>query len=327
MRKHRVFATGSVWSILIYLLYSSMEDIKRTHYFFIDTSIHPSVRKKFKCHTFNTAWFDCHWWRIHQAFSILEPLLYRLRWPYLMYSDFFGIDQGSAIHGIFGRNEYTLIEDGANDYIVSREPVVRRHERLKQLIFGPINGHDFCNNPLCKKIILTREPTNDYLRQRAEQVNLKELWKNAEQEKKEYILNAFSVTMQDLDKMKMCKVLLLTQPFSEDKACTEEEKIQLYRDIISSHGESNVIIKTHPREKTNYRAVFPQAIVFDKIVPMQLFGIIGITFKHVATICSTAALAFLDDKSTTIDFKGTTKYPNIHKVYGKVELEDILKKQ
>jgi hypothetical protein len=323
-KKNRVFATGSVWSILIYLLYSDVKDVKRTHFYFIDTSIHPDIRKKFNGVTLKTKFWDNHWWRLHQFYSIFEPIVYRLRWPFLMNSEFYGIDQGAEIQAIFGRNSYTLIEDGTKDYIINRKISTRPFEKLRNFLWGPINGHDFGNNDSCKKIILTQKPTNEYLVQKGEQIDLRKCWEESSEEKQELILNLFSITPSDIKMMSSKSVLLLTQPISEDKACTESDKIRYYKEIIDCYGEGNVLIKTHPREKTKYQEIFPQTVVFDKIVPMQLFCIIGLSFKVVATICSTAALIFANDVNTKLDFRGTSRYPEVLKIYGKVELSEIL---
>jgi len=51
------------------------------------------------------------------------------------------------------------------------------------------------------------------------------------------------------------KVILITQPFSEDGTTTEEYKINLYKKIIKDHASGyQVYIKAHPRETTDYKS-------------------------------------------------------------------------
>ena len=321
--KSRVFVTGSLWSLLIYLVYSDLKDIKRTHYFFVDTGIHSSVRKNIKCYVFNTVKWDKYHWRIYQIYSIFSPLLYRLRWPYLFFSDIYGIDQGRSCQAIIGRSKYTLIEDGALDYTISREKKYRRFDLIKKILWGPIVDHDFGNNNLCKKILLTQPPTNDFLKEKAFVVDLLEYWNKSSKEKQNFILSVFNINKEDLLKISGRKVLLLTQPLSEDKIYTEEEKVKIYKDLIDKYGEENIIIKIHPREKTDYTKYFPKATVFDKIVPLQIFSLLGVRFNTVVTICSTAALSLMNE-NTILDFKGTTSFTLVEKKYGKIELTDFL---
>jgi hypothetical protein len=79
-------------------------------------------------------------------------------------------------------------------------------------------------------------------------------------------------------------------------------------------------LKPHPRETTDYKKAFPDVIVFDKIVPFQLFSLIGLKFKTVVTVCSTAALS-LKSSDTVIDFKGSEIDQRIVDKYGVVTID------
>ncbi|EKC62261.1 N-acetylneuraminic acid synthase-like protein, partial [human gut metagenome] len=54
------------------------------------------------------------------------------------------------------------------------------------------------------------------------------------------------------------KVIVLTQPFSKDCDISDEEQVEMYRNMIVPYGESNVIIKPHPRETLPYRHFYAQ---------------------------------------------------------------------
>ncbi len=51
------------------------------------------------------------------------------------------------------------------------------------------------------------------------------------------------------------KVIIITQPFSEDAITTEEYKISLYNQILKDYSSGyDIYIKAHPRETTDYKA-------------------------------------------------------------------------
>jgi hypothetical protein len=131
-------------------------------------------------------------------------------------------------------------------------------------------------NNFCKRIILTQEPSNSKLKEKAITYNLAELWNKASKSKQRLILEKFNISEHDYAKLTERPVILLTQPLSEDKAMTECEKVSLYRNLAEPYGLSNVILKPHPRERTDYSKMLPELLVFDKVVPFQLFG--SITF-------------------------------------------------
>jgi hypothetical protein len=314
-RRSRVFVTGSLWSLLTYLLISSEEEIKRTKYFFANTGIHPSVRKNFKHHVLNLSWDNNKPFRLVQFVYTFAPLYYRIRFPYLINAEVFGIDQGWAIRSVIGRNHYTLIEDGVGDYSVNRHIPVASRDKLRRFIWGPIYRHDFGRNDHCNHIVLTQPFTNEELKEKAKYYNLPELWEASSESKKRLILSKFNITENDVEDMKRRPVILLTQPLDKDANYSEEEKIKLYRKMAEPYGLKNVIIKPHPRETTDYTKAIPEALTMRKVVPFQLFSIIGVKFKTAVTVCSTAALS-LQNTGTEIDFKGSELDPRIVKAYG-----------
>lgn len=321
--KPRVFVTGSLWSLLIYLLVNDLSTIKRTHYFFTNKGVHPSVRSHFRHHVINISWDDKIHWRIVQFCFIFIPLYNILRWPYLLFSDIWGIDQGYGIQSIIGRNKYTLIEDGSLNYQVSNISYKYKHSKIHKLLWGDIYCNEFGHNRKCKRIILTKYLKDSHIQHKIEFVNLPKLWEQSTKEKQEYILNCFNLTKQDVEIMLAKEVILLTQPIAKDCGLTEEEQIQLYRDMIEPYKEENIIIKPHPRENTPYRKYFPHAVIMDKAIPFQLFELLGVKFKVIVTISSTAAMD-IKNKDTFIDFKGTTIDERISKVYGKITKESLM---
>lgn len=85
--------------------------------------------------------------------------------------------------------------------------------------------------------------------------------------------------------------ILITQPLNEDKLVDSESvKIEIYKDIVKQIPNSQkLIIKTHPREKTDYALHFKNAIVLPKLFPIELLEHnYNITFKQGLTLFSTA---------------------------------------
>ncbi len=86
---------------------------------------------------------------------------------------------------------------------------------------------------------------------------------------------------------------------AEDGMMSEEDKIKIYRGIVSKYGEENVILKPHPREKTNWTEVFPDMPVIPRQIPMELLSKM-VKLERVATFFSTAAFGTLPDDK--VDF-------------------------
>ena len=91
------------------------------------------------------------------------------------------------------------------------------------------------------------------------------------------------------------KILLLTQCWSEEHLITEDEKITLYRYIINYYGESNIVLKTHPRETTKYETYFPNLEIISDPVPFQLMMLLGLKFDIAVSINSTAIFSLSDN--------------------------------
>lgn len=110
---------------------------------------------------------------------------------------------------------------------------------------------------------------------------------------------------------------------SEDGAITEEEKVKLYKEIIEGYSDENIVIKTHPREKTEYKKYFPKALIITEKFPLEVVALLNIGFKEVVTIFSTAAFHFKGVSNVKIvGTAGTEKLKNyfgtVKEIYYKV---------
>lgn len=157
-----------------------------------------------------------------------------------------------------------------------------------------------------KKIYLTENLCKEIpkgLEKKAEIINLKDLWNKKSEEEKKIILDTFNFNNEILKKVDENTVMLFTQPLSEDNVITEAEKIELYLKIMKKYNNQSIIIKPHPREKTDYSKYFPSCYVMKEKYPVEILELVGINIKKAVTIFSSAAFGL--GKNIKIDFYGT----------------------
>lgn len=221
---------------------------------------------------------------------------------------------------IFFKNKIILLEDGLLNYQLKKitlKSVIKNILLLKPLFF-----RSYGYSKYVKKIYLTGlAPIPEEIKDKVEIINLKELWSKKIEEEKKEILDIFGFDENIINKIKNKKNILFTQPLSEDRFISEEEKVELYRKIIFNYPEKDLVIKTHPREKTDYKKYFPKIEILNQSFPAELFDLLDIKFETAITIFSTAALNF--SKNSKVDFYGTKVHPNLLKQWG--DSEKIMK--
>lgn len=128
------------------------------------------------------------------------------------------------------------------------------------------------------------------IKEKVKKLDLRKKWENLKKEDKENIINIFG--LEDLNKEEYeGKIILLTQPLSEQKLISEEEKLQIYSKIIENYSEKEIVIKVHPREKTNYSKYFKCQILSNEF-PIEILELENIRFKKAITLYSTAINSF-----------------------------------
>lgn len=228
--------------------------------------------------------------------------------------------------GYFIKNhEFRVIEDGIINYY-SMPKVDKQIDSenflVKFLKYSTYLYYPYGFSKSITKLYLTKKSeVPDKLKNKVKFISLKELWDNSDNNKKEEILRAFGLDISILKELSQKENILLTQPFSEDRVITEDEKIEIYKNIMKNYNEELTVIKTHPRETTDYKKLFPKAIILDKPFPFELFSLMDLNFKKAITIFSTSVMN-LGDK-VQIDFYGTKVNDKIFKEFGDVKLEDF----
>lgn len=239
-------------------------------------------------------------------FSLIVNNIYLyLKFTFLLYTKLdrtklkiYGADHILGAKFFLKRFSFFLIEDGTINY--SEKAYVRS---LKNKLFS-IPAFGMYKN--VKKVYLTLEhpklPTT--IQEKLEIINIKELWEQTSLYEKEKILNIFGIDSGFISSLENKKYILYTQPLSEDGILSEEEKISIYRDIINNYKieKNNFIIKSHPREKTDYSQYFPECFIVKNEIPAELISLLLPIFEKVITLFSTSVYEY-DIK--LIDFYGT----------------------
>lgn len=213
-----------------------------------------------------------------------------------------------------------LIEDGTANYIMdnnNNNKSLSKKIRERILWMSPSWGL----SPRVKKIYLTGLGEIPHsIKDKVEIINIKDYWEKCDI--KEEIKKLFYLDKKEEDLLKNKKEILLTQPLSEDGLLLEEEKIELYRKILKNYKKENIIIKKHPREKTDYQKYFPDYNILDTSAPLQLLELLEIKINRLITIFSTGI--FTSNKEIIIDFYGTEVHEKLYKIYG--SLDNIYKR-
>lgn len=85
--------------------------------------------------------------------------------------------------------------------------------------------------------------------------------------------------------------ILLTQPlFVDGLVSSAEEQIDLYKKLVKENvSDECLVIKPHPRDTVDYLPIFPQAVIVDKNMPIEMLELTGMTgFAKALAVNSTS---------------------------------------
>lgn len=210
---------------------------------------------------------------------------------------------------LLNQHKYTIIEDGYGNY-ENIHYFENNEQQLKKLTFKRVRSWGLSKN--CGKIILTGIgyiPKS--ITKKVELIDIKTLWKKSNSQND--ILRIFNINENLINSLTKKSTILLTQPFSENHVLTEAEKIEVYKKCVDVNY-SDLIIKTHPDETTDYNKYFEGATVITQLFPFEILGLLDIKFKKTITLFSTAALSFKDDSE--IVWCGSEVHPKLLEKYG-----------
>lgn len=183
-------------------------------------------------------------------------------------------------------NYSRIIEDGTRNYFLktSRFKLFKRKYLLQTYI-----GDGF--DDAVKEIQVQRpEQLDPRVRQKGTLLPFKEMQDKLSPEDNLKVLNVFMKghsLMTDNRK----KLLVITQPLSEDNFISEEYKISLYREMIDEYGAHyQVYLKPHPRELTNYKQQLDREFIeVPRAFPLEMLDLMKtITFDKGVTLFSSS---------------------------------------
>lgn len=302
-KDQRVCYVGTVYSLLLYLLHSSVEEIEHTFFIFA-YGIPDSICRRFdNYYILNTqdmkerhpvaSWLMKYrklGWIVGLPIKLIILLNAGVR--YILYAQ----DHLTFSTAVIGNHDYVLIEDSAK--IITNvnngnyyQSIWRMRNGnnwwLLKLLYGEALYGAFGKNKCCKGILLSEEDNHSSIKNITKYIcNIYDSWNSSSIEKKEYINYIFNIEESDL-KTLFRKNVLFTQCFFPD-FISESEHANIYNIVLSHYSPEEIVIKTHPRDIFDYKSYFPKYDVFDKIVPAQLISLNGITYNNIITVCSTS---------------------------------------
>ncbi len=81
--------------------------------------------------------------------------------------------------------------------------------------------------------------------------------------------------------------LLLPRSFVADGLMTQAEQDAMFRAVAARYAVGPLFIKTHPRDTTDYQALFPDAVVLERTMPSEVLNFcLPFTFRRAVTVQS-----------------------------------------
>ena len=194
--------------------------------------------------------------------------------------------------------DFSVIEDGFGNYTMPPIELKRFKSSLWRSFlvkYVKVFHLPFGLSEKFKRIYMTGLlPIPQEIEQKVSLIDIQSLWDGLDAERKVNLMNFFMGNCR-FSMNSERKILLLTQCWSEEHLITEDEKITLYRYIINYYGESNIVLKTHPRETTKYETYFPNLEIISDPIPFQLMMLLGLKFDIAVSINSTAIFSLGDN--------------------------------
>lgn len=304
----RVCIVNNAYVLFQYFLLSSLDEIRDTYFFFTE-----DIKEEVAEH-FDHARLCLPKGKLRQfLFLIWLNISADYRWSLLKTCEIWGQDNLLVTSPLIKNRKIILLEDGWLNYTF--RPYRKNFKNLRKLLFGNLSSEfplGYSNNvELMYLTGVKKIPVA--IMNKVMVVNYSEIWNSSTVEKKQFIEKIFGITKEVIEVFNGTPRVLFTQPLSEDRILSEDEKISIYKKIVDSVGEE-LIIKTHPREVTDYAALFPNNKVFNKPVPLELLSLIGINFSEVYTLFSSSVLSL--PKDTNIHWLGCYGSENLRAKYG-----------
>lgn len=179
-----------------------------------------------------------------------------------------------------------MVEDGENNYF----PKTGRFKAFRRRYFWktPI-GEGF--DPEVKEIEVQQpHRLNERVRHKGKLLELKKMQSTLNAEEKNKILSIF-LNEQPIAVNSGNNLLLITQPWSEDKYLTEAAKVDVYNRMLEMYGaDHSIFLKAHPRDLTDYKGKLNYPFTeIPRAFPLEMLDLLdNIQFKAGVTVSSSA---------------------------------------
>lgn len=294
----------SLYSLVIYFLITN-DDIKKT-IFVVSEGIPSEIRNKLPNKIYLKSYNKSKTRVLLTFLTSLKIIFTKFYWKLIF-------DKNRKIYGqdhlfysfLFVRFKMDLIEDGLGNYVLPKKSLINK---IKMFLNG---GEIFGRSKKIKNIYLTmlsNIPEN--IQNKVIALDFKKLWTDFKFKNEFFEL----IGAKKSDFECNAQVLILTQPFSEDRAISESEKIEIYKNIASNY-KGKIAIKAHPRETTKYETYMPDCYIFNKNIPSQILFLFYRP-KIIASCFSTGIYA--KDKEIQIDKYGTMNSKKLIEKYGEI---------
>lgn len=285
----RICMVGSIYSLFLYLLITDKHEYNSTLFIMgnvISDDIKSNLQNVISIDDNN--FIKGNWYnRFYQKYKLYH--FTRKKIKELDFIPIFGHDHLTFSSGLIGKRKITVIEDGLANYTQSSYLI--NHSWWKKILYPSLYGrltvqNKYGTSKFVDKVILT-ELTSipEVLLDKSEIIKPNIIWNECTIDKKKYICNVFNLDTDDIEKFKSKSIILLTYPFYKSD---QNEVISKYEKILDKIDRSQVLIKTHPRDKFNYKEKFPDILVYNKPIPFELFVLMGCEFRTIITINSSA---------------------------------------
>lgn len=316
----------SLYALLQYLLLFDEETISKHTCYFTGYAVDETIGNKLPGfhfdvkQTINKVLTPSRWWK-----KIALQVTRDLRFPFIKNTKIYAQDLG-FLSSLIGKQSYSLLSDGPNFLTMNMQPdsaEYMRHVRInnsllgkiERLFYGNVAVHTLGDNPQCTEFFLTEANSSPVLENKAVHIDsFHELWQNSSERKKQFILNVFDVTDDDIASMENVEIMFLSQPLVQDGLLKKDEYIGLLHAIFRHYDTSKMLIKPHPRDVFDYASIFPEVSVFRKKVNVQLLVLMGTKLQRAVTICSSSINAFPNEVEA--DWFGVQCHPAIGEYYG-----------
>ena len=303
------------YALLVYTMYMSKEEIDKTFFICgenINYEILEFLKYKMQIKRFKTKYFS----------NVINYFYFKYKIQkinHIFPNKIYAQDNILFAPLVIKKSKYTLIEDSPLICSIYSKSKKKNHKNLKsfilRLLYGEIHFNCFGNNEQCDELLLTQDDNADYIQNKKKTlVKINYKWSNFNDKHRQFILNLFGLKLEDINLLKSKKYILFTQPLTDFKCIDYKTQELIYRKILSNYEEGSVLIKVHPRDKLNYREIFPKYKVFSKKIPSQLLELVGIQYEKAITVFSTAAITTKGCKD--VDWYGTRIHQELYNEIG-----------